>query len=334
MSRDENEVTGEAVETWTICVPRPGAPTKGAIQGIPVASFELGPSAGDQLERTLRRLSNSVRRGRPAVYRGDRELLPERPEAEEERELLAAQATAADPAHSAAMFEAVSLKTLRRELVADIEAKRRELAEWDRRIEAASERYDREEAKQRALIEETVRHGQRLVRESQSHYEARLRNTWETEAGLEEHNTAQMQQFGVQIQQTIQAKQQIDRIMRAQTAGELLGSLKGHLEVALNSPLGQAIQSGIAARWTAKVSNHIRDRHGKVPDPPITPDDVLATMVLQGRAFNARLAMLHELRVHAPASNQRPDGLLLGAHFVRGAIELAVVAEYVKKGTE
>lgn len=321
---DEREVIGEAGETWTICVPRMGAPNKAAIQGVPVFTFVVSPSMGDEVERSMRALSPSLRRGRPMVYRGDREILPERPEESEERELLAARATASDPHEAAAMFEAVSLKALSRELSLETERKRQELASLERRIEAARQAVADEQERQRKAVEKASKHGQDLVASAAEHYEKELRRTWRMEEALEEKGLQSMRRMGEQQDLVIKSKQQIDSIMRSTTIGEMMNALKGHLEVAFNSPIGKSIGLAVSAKLASVIAARTTGR-------AVTTEDALASLILQGAEFRQRQGELQEMLVAAPdaARRARAQGLVLGATYVAGGCPPNVVAEYI-----
>ncbi|GEM_PF-5158130 len=321
----ETEVTAEPLETWTICVPRSGPPSRDPIQGTPVYVFSVGAGQGDDLEASLRKLTPSLRRGRPMLYRGQRELMPERPDADEERELQA-RATVQDPAEAAAAHEALQLRELRRQLGLDLDAKRRELDALNAKIADASARLAEDLRKGREMVDAAMKHNQALVADAQAHYEARLRNTWKVEADLEQHSTDGLQRLGTQVEIATNAKKQIDRVMRGATAAEWMESIKGNIESALNSPVGQAIGAGIAARIAASVSNRMG---AKIEGKTIDADDVLAGFVLQGRALRQRREGLQELRTAAPKNSAAAEALLIGADFVLGVIEVRVVAEFL-----
>ena len=335
MTTAENEVHAQEMETFTVCAPRPGAPTKDAIQGVPMLSWELPASAADQLERTIRLLSHDVRRGRPMIYRGIRKLLAERPADEEEREILAARSSARDPMEADVAVEVIGMKTLRRELGADIEARRRELEEVNRRIADARGMLAKEEERQAGRVAAAHAHGQKLVREAQDHYEAQLRKVWSLETDLEQRQTDGMKRLGEQVSLTTTIKQQMDRTMRAQTAGELLGQLKGGVEMILNSPMGQAGQTALAAKLSAMVSNRmakvgLKDKDEKPVEA--TTEDALMAIVLQGKQFRERRALLIEMEVATPSGNWRAAAMALGVAFVAGEATARAVAEFIGKG--
>jgi len=321
---DEHRVLGEAGETWTLCVPRVGAPNKAAIQGTPVMTWVLSPTMGDVLERSLRNLSPSLRRGRPLLYRADRELLPEQPDEAEQRELLAARSTASDPAEAAAIYEAVSMKTLSRELSLDLERKRRELDEVKREIADARTLLEKERERQRRLVADEEKAGQKLVAESRAHHHALLRASWTLEDDLEEKGTRSLRRLGEQIDLATSAKMNIDRIMRATTFGELIASLKGHVEVAMNSPIGKSIGLAVAAKLASVVA-------ARTTGKKVTTEDALAAIIQEGAQFRERQQQLQELLVAAADGDRkaRAQGLVLGATFVAGGVEPRVIGEYI-----
>lgn len=324
----ESTVHGEPLERWTITVPKQG-PQKEGLQGVPAYSFHLAVAASDQLEDTLRRLNPStLRRSVPLMYRGDRQLAAE-PGDEEERRLQLAQTSAQDPAEAADAYEVLQLRDLRKQLILELEAKRREADSLGKQIEAQRTRLAEETERQNKLVQGVVTHGQKLVADSQAHYEARLRRTWETEADLDNHATAKLLGLGSQIDIATKARQQIDRVMTASSVAEVLGSVKETVEAAFNSPVGNSIGLGLAARIAASMSKHMKDnaKEGAPPSAPFEKEDALAAMLLAGRAFRARQATLRELRV--AAKTPLAEAAVLGADFLAGTVELRVLAEFV-----
>lgn len=322
---DENEVHASELETWTLCVPKPGPPTREAVQGVPMMAWQLTETQSDQLEASIRLLSHDVRRGRPLLYRGDRRLLPERTDVEEERELIA-RASARDPVEGEAAAEAVSFKMLRQQLVLEIEMKRRELQNWDEKIEQARRRFYAEEERVNKRVADAHSHGQKLVREAQEHYEGCLRNVWETESNMEQHTTRSVQRLGEQINLATEAKRQVDSIMRAKTTGEWFGQAREALDSVLNSPMGQAGQTAIGARIAAMVSRKMGQ--------PCETDDALMAIMMQGKAFRMRLELVHEMKAATPAGNWRAEAILLGANFLVGTVEPKVLAKFIGEGNE
>ena len=324
----ENEVTAEALELWTICLPRSGPPSREPIQGTPVLSFSVAVSQGDDLEASLRKLTPSLRRGRPMIYRGGRELLPDKLDADEERELTI-RAASQDPAEAAAAHEALQLRELRRQLGLDLDLKRRELEALNGRISGAAAQLAADLERNRKLVADAMDHNQKLVADAQTHYEARLRNTWKVEADLEQHSTDGLQRLGTQVEIATNAKKQIDRVMRGATAAEFLTSFKENIEAGLNSPVGQAIGAGIAARIAATVSNRMTKE--KPGERKVEADDVLAGFVLQGRAIRDRRQGLQEIRTAAGAESTLAEALVLGADFILGTVEVRVVGEFLSR---
>jgi hypothetical protein len=332
---DETTVPGRSLERWTITIPRQGPQGKESIQGTPVYFFYLEDTSGDQLEETLRRVNGSAaRRGVPSLYRGERELGADKADQAEERALQAAHANAQTPAEAADAYEVASLRDLRKQLLLELEAKRREIAALATAIEKERGRLADETARQDKMVAEVIKNRQTLVADSQAHYEARLRSTWKTEADLEEHNSLNLRSFGDQIETAVQAKRQINRIMQGTTVAEWLNGFKETAEGVLNSPGGQAVGLGIAARIGAAVTGVMSAKGATGPDgkpmPPLTKEDVMAAFVLQGRDFKVRQAALRELKASAPGV--RAEAAQLGADFVSGLIELRVLAEYLRRG--
>lgn len=321
----ETEVTAEALEIWTVTVPKSGPPTREAIQGTPVYTFSVPASQGDDLEASLRRLSPSLRRGRPLIYRGSRQLDAEKADADEERE-LAARATSQDPVEAAAAHEALQLRELRRQLSADCELKRKELAALMAQVAAAGQQLAADLARNQEIVAASMKHSRDLVADAQAHYEARLRSTWQVEADLEQHATDGLQRLGAQVEIATTAKRQIDRVMRGASASELLATAKATVLEALDSPIGQAVGAGLAARVSAAVTNRIRkDKPGAAP---VDTDDVLVGYVLQGRACRARRQGLQEIR-NAASDNRLAEALIVGADFILGTIEIRAVGEFL-----
>lgn len=322
MQDAETEVHAAELVTFHLTVPKSGPPVKGSeVQGTPMLSWELTPSAADQLERSVRKMSHDVRRGRPMLYRGGRLLLPDRPEADEERDMVARATTGED---SEAVTEVVGLRGLRRELQVELQIKRLDLDRVEQAIEAAKRRLVEEEARQEARLKAVVDRYQKLVTDAQDHHEARLRKVWEMERDIERNTTNSLEQLGVGVNLATEAKRQINSILRAQTTGEMLSSIKGTLEVALNSPMGQAGQTIIAARLASAVSTRMGQK--------VEPDDAMAAIIMQGKQFRERVSMLHEMEQVTPAGNCRAKGLVLGVTFVLGTVPPEVVAKFIAAG--
>jgi hypothetical protein len=255
-----------------------------------------------------------------------RELLPERPDADEERELTA-RSTSQDPVEAAAAHEALQLRELRKQLGADLDAKRRELEAINGRIAAASAQLAADLKRNQEIVSENMKHNRDLVADAQSHYEARLRSTWKVEADLEQHSTDSLQRLGTQIDIATSAKKQIDRVMRGASAAEMLSTLKETASSAFNSPIGQAIGAGLAAKIAATVTNRLqKDKPGA---KPVDADDVMMAFALQGREVRQRRQALQEMRTVAGSDNKMAEALLVGADFVLGAIEIRVAAEFL-----
>jgi len=325
----DNEVHGQELVTFTVCAPRPGHPSREGIQGVPMLSWDLSPTAADELERSVRVLSHDVRRGRPMIYRGSRRLLPERGEEDDERELLAARAGAKDPAEGDAVVEVVGLRGLRRELITDIEARRRELADLERRREEVRGLLAKEEEVQRKRIADAHSHGQEAVKKAQDHYDARLNAIWVLEAKMEQRTSDGMMRIGEQMDMVGSAKKQVDRMLRAQTAGELFAQVKGVVESVGNSPIGQAMQTSVAAKLASVVSGQMAKRGiGKAVDA----DDALMAIILQGAQFRARRGLLLEMEAATPPGNYRAKAMVLGVGFVVGEADPKVIAEFIGKG--
>ncbi len=327
----ETTVTGEPLERWTISVPRAGGPSKDAIQGTPAFIFHLSTGASDVLEENLRRVNKTtLRRGVPLLYRGECEVLPERPEAEEERQLLAAQTSTQDPTEAASAYEVLNLKDLRRQLVIDVEARRREAEALKVQIAALGSRLEKETERQDKILAEQLRHHQSLVADSRKHYDKQLRDSWATEAGLEEHATANMGRLGQQIALTTEAKRQMNSIMTANTTAQFFTGLKENLSAALESPIGQQIGGNLAATVATLVNNRLAGK-GKAPEKPIEKDDVTVAFVLQGRQYRERCGILLELKLTTGVNSCRAEAALLGAQFASGNVELRTLAEFVSR---
>ena len=325
----ESPVHGEPLERWLVTVPRQGPKAQDGPQGTPAFAFHLSPTASDQLEDSLRRLNPStLRRGVPIIYRGDRQVAAEHGD-DDERRVQLAHTTAQDPAEAADAYEVLQLRDLRRQLVLELDAKRRECESLANQIERQRLRLAEETARQDKLVEAVVAHGQKLVADSQTHYEARLRRTWETEADLDQHATTKLMGLGEQIDIATKARKQIDRVMTASSVAEVVGSMKETVEAAFNSPIGNSIGLGIAARLAASMSKYTKDnaKEGAPAPAPFEREDALAAMLMAGRQFRARQAMLRELRLASPTP--RAEAAVLGADFLAGSVELRVLAEFV-----
>ncbi len=327
----DNEVHGQELETFTVCAPRPGAPARDGLAGVPMLSWDLSPSAADELERSIRVLSHDVRRGRPFIYRGPRRLLPERLEEDEDRELLVARSTAKDPAEADAVVEVVGLRGLRRELISDIEARRRELADLERRRDEVRGLLAKEEELQRKRIAEAHSHGQEAVKKAQDHYDARLQAVWSLEAKMEQRTSDGMMRIGEHMDMVGAAKKQVDRMLRAQTAGEVFAQVKGVVEAVGSSPIGQAMQTSFAAKMAAIVSNSM----SKVGvGTPIDKDDALMAIILQGAQFRTRRGLLLEMEAATPPGNYRAKAMVMGVGFCVGDADPRAIADFIGKGND
>jgi hypothetical protein len=330
MTTSETTVTGEPLERWTISVPKPGGPSRDPIQGTPAFTFHLSPGASDVLEDGLRRVNKStLRRGIPLLYRGEREVCPERPEGEEERQLLA-HTSAQDPGEAAAAFEVAGLKALRHQLLVDIEARRKELEALNTKIAAAGSRYEAETERQDRLLAAQMKHNQALVAQAREHYERQLRNSWETESGLEAHSTENMNRLGQQVALVTEAKRQMNSMMKASTAADLFSGIKDNVSALLNSPIGQQIGTNISASVTAMVNERLA---GKRPAgaKPIEREDVIVAFALQGQAFRDRQTILLELKLRPEVNSARAEAALLGAQFASGGVEVRTLVEFISR---
>lgn len=308
-------------ERWQIRIPRPGT-QQGEFRGEEAFFFDLDVLAGDQLERTLRRANPRLRRGRPLIYRNSREVEPD-PDEGEDRTLVAAKLSAQDPEEQAQVLAIKELRDLRRQLSLDCDARRRELEQLGAMIEKGRLERDRELERIRVQVEKEQEHGQKRIREVQEAQDAELRRVRKMREEMEASTTADLQQIGAQISLVRTARAEVNQILRAPTLADMFGQVKEGIVAAVDSPLGQTVNSHVAARIAAAVS--------KQTEKKVEPADVLAGFALQGRALRARHDTLRQLRLEELVDSRAGELAVAGADFVVGLIDLKTVASMLRE---
>lgn len=308
------------LERWQIRVPKTG--NQGEYRGEEAFVFDLDVLAGDQLERSLRRVNPSLRRHRPIIYRGPRQLAADLAD-DDDRLLATAKASSQDPEEAAQILAIRELRELRRTLASDCEARRREID----RLEAASTKLRDERDRELERIENQIllaqQRGQRLVKESQDHHEEELRRVRRTRGEIDAQATADLGQIGQQIQVLTQARAQLNQILHAPSAADFLATAKEWLVAIADSPVAEAAVTHVSARMAAAMSK----RTGE----PIEVQDVLATFVLQGRAARARLEKLREFKFEDLIDPRRAELVLAGCEYYAGDIDLKTVVNFIRR---
>lgn len=318
----------ESLERWQIRVPKTGA--QGEYRGEECFVMDLPIASGDAIEGSLRCVNRGLRRGRPIIYRGSRELEVDLAD-KEEATFLAGKAEARDPEELAQVAAVKELRDLRRQLALDVDARRRELDNLEKAIVRAREERDAELGRIRKQIEEADEHGRKLVRDTRAHYATELQEVRESHKRIKEATTAGLGEIGKQIELLTGAQEQVNKIMRGPNTLDVFGHMKDAVSAAAESPIGQLVYTEFAARVAATAS-----RRAKKNDPDMedfSPEDAMTAYVLKGYAANERRQALIEFRGVSQLDPVRHEAALEGIRYFIGEIDLKTITRFCRATT-
>ncbi|MCY0994337.1 hypothetical protein OV203_44845 [Nannocystis sp. ILAH1] len=244
----------EELELWTITIPRTGG-SRGdglGIQGNATHRFYLTGDEGNRLAQTLRRLNVSdARRGRPRLWRGDREVVGLLADGEERAEVTALAEelpTSTTPADPTLKGLAEHRTLLEREIRALIAKKEQLLLEDDARVQKQ--------------LQHQLQH---LVEQS-----AKLRHA---EAHMMDGFTAELERF-------VAARKLLGELQPRDAVAEAIREGRQLVEAAAGSTVGQ-----LGALWVSGFSaQKLAQRLGK----DVKPEQVLDAAIFNGQAFKLR----------------------------------------------
>jgi len=313
VSGDDFEVEPEKTEIFYLTVPDDGAPRKQPIKGRIIRSWRHTPEAAQQFEESFTRTSPDVRI-RIRVYRGERELLPERDE-------VVLPSTLEEPVAAGPNLGAAAGLQQHLQLLNDsIKLAHARLASLEAEIEQARGRRDRELAAHQTMIDSAQTAALVSIKQSRDHVTSERQRAFE----LDQAAWRQVTEQGV-VLKTVQ--DMLRSSVLANNLEKYLGIGATMLKGLSESQIGQVMSFTMATTIAEQVQARLGARGTNGEGRRATTHDVLVSAVINGGQFNERRELLAQFSVLAPP--QLGQALLLGPAYCIGQAPPEAIQELI-----